>query len=193
MHALRNISPTTHVKVAIAHINIATATALVHKEGNPFLVLVGDSKKHKGPVLIGGKIDKADCQSEASLKEGALVCIKRELCEEAGIQNSEPKFLFQTSDLTRDIRKVSASRLHECVGVQTAPSDVEVLAHYGVPDFVFLLSIKADEFQDSEELKNLRFIDIRQFDLTQLGAGLGATVERYRTLMRRGEVRARIK
>lgn len=185
-------APTTRqqeVSTALPELEVITASAIVSLKGSPHMILVGDSKKHKGPVIMGGKVESCDSVPGVGLIEAARSCVIRELGEEIGVIARNPRFLFQVGDPVRDIRVVKFEKLHGCLGIEAgkyAPEQ-EVRAHYGVPDIIFHVEVEAREFRSSEELDNLRFIDVRTDAIYSLGAGHAVVVKQYRDILMRSQ------
>jgi 8-oxo-dGTP pyrophosphatase MutT (NUDIX family) len=173
------------VDTALPELGVVTASAIVSLNGSPHMILVGESKKHKGPVIMGGKVEVCDGVPGVELRDAAYSCIVRELDEEIGIKAKNPKFLFQITDPNLDIRVVPFQKLQGCLGIEAgkyAPEQ-EIRAHYGVPDFIFHVEVRPDEFQKSEELDNLRFIDVRTDAIYSMGAGHAVVAKRYRDIL----------
>ena len=157
----------------LACIRIPTATAIVHQRGQPFRILVGQSAKHFGLILPGGKIDRADLRT-ASMEDAATACIKRELVEEIGVLPSSLKLLAVTRSLKRDVRTISADSLKgtlvEEMIASMAPEQL-VKGIYGYPDYLFVASMDLRETREGEELRGFRVLDCRSFASEIIGAG----------------------
>jgi hypothetical protein len=67
-------------------------------------------------------------------------------------------------------------------------SDATVRAHYGCPDYIFVGEVdEATLSKDTEELKGVRFIDIRDLQPGDLAAGHDVIVLTYRDMLDAGK------
>lgn len=177
----QNSNQSPAVRASLVEVCIPTATAIIVNSIEPNLVLVGKSKKHPLPVMPGGKIDATDIGS-VSLEAAASRCIIREIFEETRLVVDKVELFELRTDPERDIRLVSAGALRGTLAevvVQNLPEDQVVLGRYGVPDYVFIVKVDPREFSDTEELKDLSWIDSRFVASETLSAGHGDIVMRY--------------
>jgi 8-oxo-dGTP pyrophosphatase MutT (NUDIX family) len=163
-------------------VNVPTATAIVFDRDNPFLILVGWSRKHHGFVLPGGKLDQDDVVG-TSMAVCAETCIRRELREEIGVQEGTIQFWQSREDRNADVRTVSVENLSGSLAATSLSKlsrDSYVTAYYGVPDFVFKVGINQSDAKPSDELQKLSWIDCRDYDVDAIRAGHHALIYRYR-------------
>ncbi len=172
----------------VAEVTVCTATAIVTSKYDPYRILVATSAKHKFPVLPGGKMETADLVADGD--NPGLSCVLREIKEEIGTDLLNPKYIGKATDPDRDIRLVPPSKLTAAVVVPTLPSnlpdDGKVKAHYGCPDHLFVGQVDETALTTTEELRNLKFIDIRTLGLGDLSAGHDVVVLAYRDMLDRG-------
>jgi 8-oxo-dGTP pyrophosphatase MutT (NUDIX family) len=171
--------PANNPSKVVAKVDIPTATAIIYKKSDPNKVLVGHSQKHSAPVLPGGKIDLQDLVA-TSMEMVARHCIIRELQEEVGLTGVEPRFFKIHSDCESDNRVITVGSLKGTLiedGVKGFGEEQLVLGRYGVPDYIFLVEIEADPLQESEELRKLEWVDVRE---ARLGGGHTHTISMYR-------------
>jgi ADP-ribose pyrophosphatase YjhB (NUDIX family) len=174
----------------VADVTVSTASAIVVSKHDPYLILVADSEKHPRPVIPGGKVEHVDCAHDAATP--GLRCILREVKQEIGAELRNPRYLGKATDPDRDIRLVPAKKVMEAVVVPALPSgvseDATVRAHYGCPDYIFVGEVdEATLSRDTEELKGVRFIDIRTLHPGDLSAGHDVIVLTYRDMLDAGE------
>ena len=165
---------------------IPTATIIAVSKNNRFLVLTGENSKHRLPVLPGGKIDLQDlCGSR--IEEAAMQCAVRELKEEIHVEASGLRLFKVVSDGNRDMRIVSAQSLRSTLVealVAGLATDVLVLGRYGVPDFLHVGIVNPVQVSESDELKNLRWVDVRKISAGELDAGHGDYLQAYAQCLR---------
>jgi ADP-ribose pyrophosphatase YjhB (NUDIX family) len=164
------------------NVSVATASVIIAHPENPYLVMVGSSKKHPKPVIPGGKIEL--CEGPAN-SATALVCIERETEEEVGVKLVNPRLIGVATDPTRDVRVVPFSKIKTAVTEpllpQTTPDDRHIRASYGCPDYIFVGT--ANAATDSDELKGVHYIDIRTLSIGDLSAGHDVVVLLYRQML----------
>jgi 8-oxo-dGTP pyrophosphatase MutT (NUDIX family) len=180
----------------VAEITVATATAIVTHPDNPYLVLVADSEKHPLPVIPGGKIEIDDPIADGETP--GLECVLREVGEEIKAELQNARYIGKANDPERDVRVVlpekvagtltdppfSSIDFSEC-----HPETARIKAHYGTPDYIYVGSVDPERIQNTEELENVRFIDIRELEVGQLSAGHDVIVLKYRQMLESGAER----
>ena len=166
----------------LTRIYIPTATAIVHEPSLPFKILVGESAKHSGLVLPGGKIDLTDGLS-SNLEQAAHACIARELEEEVHAPPLTLRLIAITHGQTRDSRIIRAGSLLGTLVedlVRSIDPEVPIEGLYGNPDYLFDVEVRSEAVRATEELRHLQWIDCRELSGIPLGAGHAALIELYR-------------
>jgi 8-oxo-dGTP pyrophosphatase MutT (NUDIX family) len=175
-------SPNRLIDSEEVHVNVPTSTAVVYRSDDPYWVVVGRNEKHEEYVLPGGKIDRDDLQC-TSLERAAFCCICRELREELGISACEPTLLHVQERLSGDVRPTNAGRLRETVVdelVGSYPDEHPIVAHYGVPDYLFVVRATGEKVgSSSEEFLEIRWIHLRDSNRPKLIASHEELVEKY--------------
>jgi 8-oxo-dGTP pyrophosphatase MutT (NUDIX family) len=168
-------------------VNVSTVTALIHQLDNPSTLLVGESPKHGGRlVLPGGKIEITD---EADRGNRGLSTLRREVPEEVGAKVWSSRYIGKAVDPTRDVRRKSVGELD---GVTTSPpistfrtgaGDTSLLlAHYGNPDYLYVCTVDEAAVRSSDELHNVRFEDVETLVRGEFAAGHDVLVLWYREM-----------
>jgi 8-oxo-dGTP pyrophosphatase MutT (NUDIX family) len=173
-----------------ADVTVSTASAIVASKSEPYRILVAKSAKHKFPVIPGGKVERSDLSADAETP--GLSCVVREVEEEIGTKLLNPRYLGKATDPDRDIRVVPAKKVAEAVVEPQLPSgiseDAMVRAHYGCPDYIFVGEVDESAIsKDTEELSDVRFIDIRELQPGELSAGHDVVVLTYRAMLDAGK------
>lgn len=170
-----------------AEVNVSTATAILHKKGDPFQVLVGNRAGCQKPVLPGGKQETADFAGGSAEEAPGLSTVIREIIEETGGEVCEIRHIGTATDPGRDIRSTPVRKLRGVVlsGELGELKDEDlVLAHYGCPDEIYV-----GEFDialgNTEELKDLHFMDIRNLKPGDLSRGHDVILLWYRDMLDR--------
>ena len=182
VNEIRVPKSTTNIEI-LAEVSVSTSSAIIYSQEDPYRVLVADSKYHKFPIIPGGKQDVADCGQD---RDPALVCVLREVWEEIKAELQSPKLIGYVTDPNRDIRIVPASVLKGSLtssSIEDLPDDGLVRTHYGVPDAVHIGYIDESAMENTDELKGLRFVDIRTLAPGDLSAGHDVMVMWYRRML----------
>ena len=168
-----------------AEVTLSTASAIIASISDLYRILVADSAKHSRPVIPGGKMEAADVQSDAATP--GLTCVLREVIEEIGTALLNPRCIGKAVDPDRDIRLVPAEKLINAVVTPALPEsiapDATVKAHYGCPDYIFTGQVDEAAISSTEELKRVRFVDIRTLGAGDLSAGHDVIVAAYRQML----------
>jgi 8-oxo-dGTP pyrophosphatase MutT (NUDIX family) len=172
-------------KNVLMSVTVSTASVIIFSHEDPYKVLIADSQKHSKPIIPGGKIER-----EEAFDKG-LNCIQREVMEEVGTSLQNPELIGVAGDITRDIRIVPFSKIKEALTDPLIPHDtfhdVLIKAHYGCPDYIYRGTVDECFIQNTEELNNLRFIDIRKLELGDLSAGHDVILLVYRKMLDENE------
>lgn len=180
----------------IADVKVSTASAIITHPDDPYMVLVANSAKHANPVIPGGKIERSEPVGTDAAP--GLECVTREAKEEAGTVLLNPRYIGKANDPERDVRIVAPRKVATAL---TTPSfdtlNLEgiaddqpcIRASYGTPDFIFVGTVDPAAVADTDELKGLRFIDIRQLKPGGLSAGHDVIVLKYREMLETGASR----
>jgi 8-oxo-dGTP pyrophosphatase MutT (NUDIX family) len=179
-------SPSPNIKAVVI---VSTASAIIRSSTDPYKILVATSAKHSKPVIPGGKVEREDIHSDGRTPGSS--CVRREVLEEIGVDLANLEYIGKAVDPERDIRLVPPSKLattlvHPPLPADL-PSDATIKAHYGCPDYIFVGTVDENSVAESEELKNLRFINIREIGLGDLSAGHDIIVLWYRRMLDNGE------
>ena len=183
-----NVAPSQPGPEIVAEVTVSAASAIVASKEDPYRVLVADSAKHPRPVLPGGKVEAKDLQADGG--SPGLTCVLREVLEEIGTSLLTPRYVGKATDPDRDIRLVPPSKLAGAVVTpplpENLPSQGKVKAHYGCPDYLFVGQVDEKALTATEELKGLRFVDIRTLGPGDVSAGHDVIVLTYRKMLEHG-------
>lgn len=168
LQARRQSSPEISCEVTVS-----TASVLIASRADPYRILVAVSQKHPHPVIPGGKVELADLARDAGVP--GLSCVLRETLEEIGTCLMSARFIGMARDPDRDIRVVPVQKLMGALVSPPLAGDISpasmIKAHYGCPDYIFTGWVEESCIRATEELKRLRFVDVRSLAPGDLSAG----------------------
>lgn len=143
-------------------IGVSTSTVIAVDPGDPFRVcLIQQAKKHRErKTLVGGKRTGGDSHEETAVGE---------FFQEAGgkgAQLEDVRLWAIKTDRLADVRTVTLGRATD----DLCPSelrDLEVVAHYGYPDYFYVASVVGTPYPKDGEAKAVVWMDVRDIVITE--------------------------
>lgn len=143
-------------------IGVATSTVIALDANDPFRVcLIQQAKKHRQrKTLVGGKRTGSDSHEDTAIGE---------FSQEAGGKGAtllDVKLWAIKTDRLADVRTVTLGRATD----DLCPSELaslEVIAHYGYPDYLYIAAVEGTPAPKDGEAKNVVWMDVRDIVITE--------------------------
>ncbi len=143
-------------------IGVATSTVIALDANDAFRVcLIQQAKKHRQrKTLVGGKRTGSDSHEDTAIGE---------FSQEAGGENAtlrNVRLWAVKTDRLADVRTVSLGRATDDLCPPELAS-LEVIAHYGYPDYIYTAVVEGTPAPKDGEAKNVVWMDVRDIVITE--------------------------